>query len=220
MSGNDNKSGSQALMGFGCLCVLIAMVLMFVGPKNDAGHVFWWWYLIVPCGIVLWLAGKKGRGANPAAGEKSIEGWQAELELALSAKDKESEAKSHFNLGVAYQAAYEPPRHGQASDYTPLDRAIEHLSRARDLHKELGNSDGQGLALANLGIVHYARQEDQRAVTYFREAVDIAKSLKSPVWEDQMIQRFSKLLGEMGRTSEAKKVIWEYSIRKRKAIRG
>lgn len=214
MNDNDFRGGSQAAQGVGCLCILVALVLLIAGPKNDAGHVLWWWYLIPMGAIVLWLVGRKGKVTTASPGPKGIEGWQTELQAALSAGNKELQAKAHLNLGVAFQAAYAPPQPGKASDSTLLDHATEHLIQARDLYEAQGNSERQGLALSNLAIVYYAKEQDQTAVECFRKAADIAKGLSRPEWEHQMIQRFSKLLGEMGHLGEANEVIKEYSIRR------
>lgn len=210
----NNRSGSRGLKGVGCLCLLIAAVLLVFGPRNAAGHVLWWWYLIPAFGVALWLAGGKGKVASDAPAQKGIKEWQAELHAAWTADDKEREAKAQLNLGIVYQAAYEPRPRGQAQDHTLLNKAIEHLSRAHGLYKTMGNSDGQGLALCNLAIVYQAIEDDATAAEYFREAVEIAKSLPSPAWEHETVQRYAKLLGQMGHGYEGHKLAKEYAVRR------
>ena len=68
----NNRSGSRGLKGVGCLCLLIAAVLLVFGPRNAAGHVLWWWYLIPAFGVTLWLAGGKGKVASDAPAQKGI----------------------------------------------------------------------------------------------------------------------------------------------------
>jgi len=211
---NDKNNGkSQAFMGMGCLCILIAAVLGFLGPKDEAGHLFWWWHLIILSGVLLWWIGQKIKIPTGAPG-KTIESTRAALDAALTAGDTEMEAKAHLDLGIAYQTSYETPRREQVPDYTPLEQAIKHISHAHDLYGKLGNKDERGFALSNLGVIHYAKHQDEKAASYFRAALQIAKKLSFPDWEYQTIQRFTRLLGEMGRLSESHEVMKEYSIRK------
>lgn len=48
----------NGLMGVGFLGALVAGALLFVGPKDQAGHVFWWWYALTGASVLLWLVGQ------------------------------------------------------------------------------------------------------------------------------------------------------------------
>ena len=64
------------------------------------------------------------------------------------------------------------------------------------------------------GYAFYAKEQDNIAANYFKRSLDVAKSLDFPSWEYSTIQRYSKLLGEMGRIADAHKLMKEYSVRK------
>jgi tetratricopeptide (TPR) repeat protein len=203
-------------MLLGLLCAMAGIVLIFVGPKNSSGYVPWWCYAVVALGVLLWLTGQGQTRAQASrlAHERNIESGRAAIEAAVAAGDENAEARAHFDLAVAYQSSYQPPRSNQTPDYAPLEDAAGHLLSAIRLYRRLGQLDGEGLALSNLGIVCYGRHEDLAALKHWNDALDIAKKLAFPDWEYQTIQRLSRLLGEMGRLSEANEVMKEYSIRR------
>lgn len=172
------------------------------------------WWLIILCIVVFFLViskSKIGRTYNPP---KSIEEYESDLEETVATGTKEQQAKAYFDLGIAIQAAYKPYRLGQTPNFAPLDNAIRHLSKAHDLYESLGNYDRKGLALSNIAINYYAKEQDDIAANYFKQSLDIAKSLDFPSWEYKTIQRYLKLLGKMGHMAEADKIMTEYSVRK------
>jgi tetratricopeptide (TPR) repeat protein len=172
------------------------------------------WWLIILCIVVFCLViskSKTGRTYNPP---KSIEQCKSDLGIALTSGTKEQQAKAYFDLGIATQASYKPYRSGQTPNFTPLDNAIEHLSKAHDLYESLANYDRKGLALSNIAINYYAKEQDDIAANYFKQSLDVAKSLEFPSWEYKTIQRYLKLLGKMGHMAEADKIMTEYSVRK------
>jgi tetratricopeptide (TPR) repeat protein len=48
------------LMGLAFLGLIISAILMFFGPKDEAGHVPTWWYFLISGSIVLWVIGNTG----------------------------------------------------------------------------------------------------------------------------------------------------------------
>ncbi len=53
------KQQGSNLMGLGLLVALVAGVLLFAGPKDEAGHVVSWWYALPGAAVVLWLLGQR-----------------------------------------------------------------------------------------------------------------------------------------------------------------
>jgi tetratricopeptide (TPR) repeat protein len=197
------------LMGIAFLLLIIGAILMFFGPKDDAGHVPKWWHFLMLANVALFFVGNAGARkyrANPADKE-NIEKCKEKLELSLSTGNEEAEAKAYFDLGIAYQSSYRPCRRGQTPDFGALDNAIKQLSRAHDIFQQLGNTDKQGLTLSNMAIIFYAKNQNEMAADYFRKALDIAKSLHFPAWERQTVNRFARLLGNMQHFAEAEKIL-------------
>lgn len=48
------------LMGLAFIGVIICGVLMFVGPKDDSGHVPIWWYFLMSASTLLFAIGNVG----------------------------------------------------------------------------------------------------------------------------------------------------------------
>ncbi|MDO8630490.1 MAG: tetratricopeptide repeat protein [Phycisphaerales bacterium] len=174
----------------------------------------WWWHLLIFTATLLFFIGQRGKSKAlrlESVGTRMKQAREA-LDSALAAGDRSLEAKAHFDVGIAFQDSYSAPRRGEPPDYGPLRTALEHLCRARDVYAELRNTDGQGLALSNLGVIYSVMHRDDEAVAHLRSALSIAKTLNHPGWERSTLNRLTRLLGEMGKGPEAIELIKDHTF--------
>jgi tetratricopeptide (TPR) repeat protein len=68
-------------------------------------------------------------------------------------------------------------------DYLSLGeyrKAIEYHEQSLDISREIGNREGEGASLANLGIAYDSLGEKEKACSLCKEALAIFEAIESP----------------------------------------
>ncbi|KAA9166896.1 tetratricopeptide repeat protein [Amycolatopsis acidicola] len=109
---------------------------------------------------------------------------EAALSAAIAAGDKAGEAHTRNDLASAYL------NQGRATD------AREHLYRALDFHREVGDGTLEAITLGLLGVVCYRLGQFSEALHHFRQGV--AVSAARPYLEGQMYGYIGSVLSTLG----------------------
>ena len=59
-------------------------------------------------------------------------------------------------------------------------KAIEYHEQSLEISREIGDRQGEGISLGNLGIAYDILGEKEKACGLWKEAVDILESIESP----------------------------------------
>ena len=57
------------------------------------------------------------------------------------------------------------------------DKAVEEISRALKLYREINDKSGEGLALTAMGLWHSSRKDESRAIQYHNQAIEILRAI-------------------------------------------
>jgi tetratricopeptide (TPR) repeat protein len=97
--------------------------------------------------------------------EQAIDYQQQSLEIDHQIGDRNGEANSLCNLGIAYKSL------GQ------YEQAIDFYQQSLHIQREIGNRSGEANSLGNLGIAYRSLGQYEQAIDYLRQSLDIQREI-------------------------------------------
>jgi len=116
---------------------------------------------------------------------------QLGLSAATSSADLAGEAWILSNLGIAQ------------TELGRFDEAADHLTRALQLRRDLGDTSGEAATLGNLARLYAYADQLESGLYYARQALDLARRTGDRRRECAALNSVACCLGELGRTDEA-----------------
>ena len=111
--------------------------------------------------------------------QAALGSYQQALKVYQSIKERQGEAYSLGNLGLAYYSL---------GDYK---RAIDYHNQGLVIAKEIGDRQWEARSLGNLGLAYYSLGDYKRAIDYHNQGLVIAKEIGDRQWE-------ARSLGNLG----------------------
>jgi tetratricopeptide (TPR) repeat protein len=123
----------------------------------------------------------------------AIDKFNAALTLYRQAHDSQGEAKSMYNLGLAYSNQYE------------LQRALDHLNRALPLLQAAQEPAFEARALVNIGLIYQepAFKDDRKTLDYYLKALPLLHTAATPGEEATILQGIGDLYHRIGEEPKA-----------------
>ncbi|MEB3119493.1 MAG: tetratricopeptide repeat protein, partial [Limnothrix sp.] len=96
---------------------------------------------------------------------EAIQSWEAALQIYRTLRDRQGEAASLGNLGLAYRSL---GQYQQAIDFQEQSLAIK---------REIGNRQGEAASLGNLGNAYDSLGQYQRAINYHEQSLALQREI-------------------------------------------
>ncbi|TAD79089.1 MAG: tetratricopeptide repeat protein [Oscillatoriales cyanobacterium] len=130
-----------------------------------------------------------GKWQTKADIDNYIEDWHHEGELAKLTGDRQGEAASLGNLGLAYRSL------GQ------YQRAIDLYEQSLAIAREIGDRKGEANSLGNLGNAYYSLGQVQRAIGLHEQSLAIAREIGDRQGAAASLQALAICYQKIGRTA-------------------
>jgi CHAT domain-containing protein/Tfp pilus assembly protein PilF len=125
------------------------------------------------------------------AKRKSIEKYHEALELYRRATDRNGEAQTLTNIGVAYWSLGE------------MQKALEKYSEALPIFREVGDRSRKAETLSNIGLVYWSLGEMRKALEKYNEALPIHQAAGNNNLEAETLNNIGAAYWSLGETQKA-----------------
>jgi tetratricopeptide (TPR) repeat protein len=143
-------------------------------------------------GVCWWQADIAAMGRHY---DEALAIWQ-------SLGDDAELANAHYNASFFY--AIPADRSGNVEDADPDGIGLDHLTKARELFRKVGNAGGEANAVWGLGNYQYFRNRAGQGIDEFREALEIFRRVGDRTMEAWALHMLGTGLLRLGQVEEAK----------------
>ena len=123
--------------------------------------------------------------------QAALESWQSSLEIYLELGDRQGEANSLGNLGIAYERLGE------------YQRAIDFHQQYLAIAREISDRQGEANSLGNLGLAYYSLGEYQRAIDFHQQYLEIAREIGDRQGEAASLANLGLTYNSLGKYQRA-----------------
>ncbi len=126
---------------------------------------------------------------------EALQSWEQALTIYRKIEDREGEANSLGNLGIAYDSL------GQ------YQNAIDFHQQSLEIEREIGNRQGEAASLGNLGAAYDSLGQYQKAIDFHQQYLKIAREIGDRLGESISLNNLGNTLLKTNQLAEAETVL-------------
>jgi CHAT domain-containing protein len=143
------------------------------------------------------LANRGGIYANEGKYDQAIESYQQSLSIARAIGDKEGEANTFYNLGLAYHFKGD------------LKQALECYTQSLTVARAIGDRLQEAKTLSSIGMTYEDQRNFKKAIAQQQQALKIAQSIGDRRLEAWVFNNLGHTLKSAGNLAEAERELRE-----------
>jgi CHAT domain-containing protein/Flp pilus assembly protein TadD len=123
--------------------------------------------------------------------QEALQSWERALQIYREIKDRQGEANSLNNLGIAYRSL------GQ------YQKAIEFHQQSLAIDREIGFRQGEANSLNNLGIAYDSLGQHEKAIEFFQQSLALKRKIGDRQGEDKSLGNLGVAYRSLGQYEKA-----------------
>ncbi len=128
---------------------------------------------------------------NTSQFREALQSWEAALKIYQRIGNRQGEAASLGNLGIAYDSLGE------------YQKAIAFYDQSLEIQRQIGDRQGEAGSLNSLGVVYYSLGEYQQAIAFLQQSLEITRQIGDRQGEAASLNDLGNVYYSLGEYQQA-----------------